>query len=71
MRALLASDSAKTMALALNGRDDIFSKQNRDLLIALSFCEDEKKKIAIARKIAEDTAERWHSIPDDDPEAGG
>lgn len=61
-QSLLASDPHQILDVALRGYDEIFSKHNRDWLIELSFCDDKAKRADLARKIAEDTAERWHKM---------
>jgi hypothetical protein len=59
---LLTLDMTQRLLLALEGYDEIFSKQDRDWLIQLSFSDNKKEKAELCRKIAEDTADRWHKM---------
>ena len=36
--------------------------ENRDWLIELSFCDEPQKRSELARRIAEDTADRWDKM---------
>jgi len=48
--------------MALEGYDEVFSMRNRDWLIAMAFCEDDREKVHLAERIADDTAERFRKL---------
>ena len=52
--------------MALRGYDEIFSKHKRHWLIELSYCDDKARRADLARKTAEDTADKWHEVHDNE-----
>ena len=48
--------------LALEGYDVIFSMQNRDQLIELSFCKESERRGQLIAMIAEDVADRFAKV---------
>ena len=61
-RALLNLSRQEHLQLALEGNERIFSKENRDWLVELSFAKDVRARTKLCRRIAEDTADRWREI---------